>query len=254
MEVRQSAPAARNVLRVLTYLARQRGPVQASVIARDLDIPRSAVYRLLEALVDLQYVIHYPEDRRYGLGYAAFELSSGFSRQEPLTKLATPIIAALVDRIGETAHLAVLDGADVIYLIEQRAPRRPILITDVGVRLSSRLTASGRSLLAALPGPQLRALFSSLSDLPDDGSGLTSMSLLRRELSRIAGQGYATEEGNVTEGFASVAVAVRDRTGWPAASITVTFPRENLPLERRSILADQIRLYANELGRRLRGS
>ena len=112
-EARTDVPAARQSLRILTHLAGQRGPVAAATLAAALDLPRSTVYRLLGALEDFGFVIHFPEERRYGIGIAAFELSSGFSRQEPLTRLGRPILAALVDRIGESAHLAVLHGSDV---------------------------------------------------------------------------------------------------------------------------------------------
>ena len=95
-------------------------------------------------------MLHLPEARRYGLGVRSYELSSAFSRQEPLSRLGRPILAGLVDRIGESGHLAVLHGRDVVYIVEERAPRRPRLVTDVGVRLPSHLTASGRALLVQI--------------------------------------------------------------------------------------------------------
>ena len=52
---------------------------------------------------------------------------------------------------ARAGHLAVLHGRDVLYLVEERAPRRPSLVTDVGVRLPAHLTATGRAMLAALP-------------------------------------------------------------------------------------------------------
>ena len=54
-------------------------------------------------------------------------------------------------RVGHSAHLAMLHGRDVLYVLEERAPGRPPLVTDVGVRLPAHLTASGRAILAALP-------------------------------------------------------------------------------------------------------
>jgi DNA-binding IclR family transcriptional regulator len=117
-------PAAQSTLRILSHLATQRGPVPASQIATALGLPRSSVYDLLAVLADQGFVVHLPEEQRYGLGLAAFELSSGFSRQQPLSHLGRPLVAALVDRLGESAHLVVLHGRDVIYLVEERAPRR----------------------------------------------------------------------------------------------------------------------------------
>jgi len=265
---RNDVPAARHTLGILTHLAAQRGPVPASTIAQALGLPRSTVYKLLGVLTELGFVLHFPEARRYGIGLAAFELSSGFSRQEPLARLGRPILASLVDKIGESAHLAVLHGRDVIYLVEERAPRRPALVTDVGVRLPSHLTASGRALLATLPASQLRALFPDQSAFVQrattdpDGGGTPAMHPSRtvssyRELSRllteVRAQGYAAEDGDVTEGLASVAVAVRDHTGWPAAGIAVTFARSSVPPERWPELAAAVEHAAAELSRRING-
>jgi DNA-binding IclR family transcriptional regulator len=248
-------PAAENTLRILEHLAVQRGPVPAAGIATALGLPRSTVYHLLTVLTEHGFVLHFPEARRYGLGVAAYELSSAFSRQEPLSRLGRPIIAALVDAIGESGHIAVLHGRDVVYIVEERARRRPRLVTDVGVRLPAHLTASGRALLATLPAGQLRALYPEREAFEDrTGSGPHSYAELKRMLAEVRERGYATEDGDVTPGFASVAVSVRDHAGWPAAGIAVTFPRDNVPEPTWEALAAQVRDAAAELSRRIRGS
>ena len=248
-------PAARQTLRILQYLATQRGPVAATTIATALDLPRSTVYRLLAVLQEFGFVLHFPEARRYGIGIAAFEMSSGFSRQEPLSRLGRPILANLVDSVGESAHLAVLHGRDVIYLVEERAPRRPALVTEVGVRLPSHLTASGRALLATLPKSQVRALFPSAESFAQrTRAEIPNYATLTRVLAEVRSRGYAAEDGDVTDGMASVAVAVRDHAGWPAAGIAVTFSRESVPPERWPDIAEEVQRHAAELSRRIRGS
>ena len=64
--------------------------------------------------------------------------------------MARRTLAELVDRTGQSAHLAVLHGRDVLYVLEERAPGRAPLVSDVGVRLPAHLTASGRAILARL--------------------------------------------------------------------------------------------------------
>ena len=252
-EAPASAPAARHTLAILQHLAAQRGPVTAASVATALTLPRSTVYRLLGVLEEFGFVLHFPEARRYGIGLAAFEISSGFSRQEPLTRLGGPLLAQLVDRMGESAHLAVLHGRDVIYLIEERAPRRPSLVTDVGVRLPSHLTASGRALLAMLPKPQLRALFPDRTAFVQrTDRSIDGYSSLARLLVDVRTRGFATEDGEVTTGLASVAVAVPDHSGWPAASIAVTFA-SGLDAERADEITRQVTAVAAELSRRIHG-
>jgi DNA-binding IclR family transcriptional regulator len=245
-------PAADATLRILSHLAAQRGPVAAASIAAALDLPRSTVYHLLAVLQERGFVLHLPEARRYGLGVAAFELSGGFARQQPLSRLGHPLLADLVDRVGESAHLAVLHGRDVLYIVEERAPRRPHLVTDVGVRLPAHLTASGRAMLARLPRQQVRALFPDAAAFVDrTGSGPTRYRELRTLLETVASDGFATEDGEITEGMASVAVAVPDHAGWPAASIAVTF--SSADHSERSTLVSAVAAAAAELSRRIGG-
>src|SRR4051794_11946369 len=96
----------------------------ASAIARDLALPRSTVYHLLAVLGEEGFVAHLAEERRYGLGIAAFELGSAYSRQAPLRWVAAPVMARLVDRTTHNGHFAVLHGREVLYLIEERAAGR----------------------------------------------------------------------------------------------------------------------------------
>lgn len=246
-------PAADQTLRILTFLAHQRGPVAARTIADALGLPRSTVYHLLATLAGHGFVVHLDREHRWGLGTAAFELSGGYARQQPLARLGRPLVAALADHAGENAHLAVMSGRDVVYIVEERAPRRPALVTDVGVRLPAHLTATGRAMLAALPREQVRALFPDRVAFSDrTGRGPRRPAELRELLRQVRLDRVATEDGEVTEGMRSVAVAVTDHAGWPAAALAVTWPAE---LDRdAAALAAHVRSAAAELGRRLYGT
>lgn len=218
-------PAATRTLRVLRFLASQPDPVPLEAILRACDLPRSTGYHLLKAMVDEGFVVHLTEERRFGLGVAAFEVGSGYARQEPLQRIARRRLAELVDRCGQSAHLAVLHGRDVLYVVEERAPGLPPLVTDVGVRLPAHLTASGRAILAALPASQVRALHPDRGSFVDrTGRGPQSLSALRTVLSETRQRGYATEDGEITPGLSSVAAVVRDHNDYPIAGVAVTYP------------------------------
>lgn len=220
-------PAATRTLRVLRFLATQADPVPLDRVMRACDLPRSTAYHLLNTMIDEGFVVHLPDEHRYGLGVAAFEVGSGFTRQEPLARLARRPLAELVDRTGHGAHLAVLHGRDVLYVIEERAPGRPPLVTDVGVRLPAHLTASGRTILAALPASQVRALYPDRSAFVDrHGKGPASLSALRSLLGETRQRGHASEDGEVTPGLQSVAAAVLDHNAHPVAGVAVTFPSD----------------------------
>ncbi|MBZ5737861.1 IclR family transcriptional regulator [Nocardioides mangrovi] len=243
-------PAATRALRVLRFLAGQPDPVPLDRIMRACELPRSTAYHLLNAMIEEGFVVHLADEHRYGLGVAAFEVGSGYARQEPLQRMARRPLAALVDRTGHSAHLAILHGREVLYVIEERAPGRPPLVTDVGVRLPAHLTASGRAILARLPPTQVRALYASPEDFVDrNGRGPRRLSELRAILTDTRNRGHATEHGEITTGLASVAVAAVDHNGHPVAAVAVTYP-EDAGAEH---LAEAVGATASALSRRIGG-
>lgn len=247
-------PAAEQALAILRLLSSRARPVPASLIAQSLELPRSTTYHLLATLVDSGFVVHYPEERLYGLGVAAHELGSGYARQDSLQRLARRPVADLADRCGHSAHLSVMLGRDVVYVIEERAPGRPPLVTDVGVRLPALTTASGRAMLAALPQAQVRALYADRDAFALDAKGApASLSSLRQLLVDVRRRGWATEQGEVSEGLSSVAMAVVDGTGHPVAAVTVTFPEAERTERLVDDLVAEVDRTARELSRRLGG-
>jgi DNA-binding IclR family transcriptional regulator len=241
-----NVPAATAALDVLELLARHAAPLPAAAIARDVGLPRSTTYHLLSALRDRGFVAHLEDERRWGLGVAAFALGAAYTRQEPLRWIAQNVLA----------DLAMLPGADVLYVIEERAAGRPSLVTDVGVRLPAHLTASGLAMLAALPAAQVRALLPNRDALVvrEGGRGPRTLVELRRALAETRRAGHATEDGYVTEGFASVAAPVLDHTGHPIAAVALTFPAADVGAGRaRAALAGAVTEAAGEVARRIRG-
>ncbi|MDQ7992531.1 MAG: IclR family transcriptional regulator [Propionicimonas sp.] len=241
-------PAATATCRVLRHLSRKPTPLPASRIAADLGLARSTTYHLLTAMAAEGFVVHYPEDRTWGVGLEAWEVGQGYTRQEPLARLARLPLARLVDQVGQSAHLAVLHGSDVLYIHEERALGRPPLVTDVGVRLPAHLTASGRAILAGLSRAQVRALFPTAAGFVDrTGEGPRSPSELHRLLAEVRRRGYASEDSEVTPGFASVAIAIRSPANLAAIAVTweavaVTNPAGILAALRAAIETVEARL------------
>jgi DNA-binding IclR family transcriptional regulator len=236
---------------MLTLLSHHPEPVSAGMVAATLRLPRSSTYRLLSILIDHGFVRYLPEERRYGLSVAAYELGSAYARQAPLQRIARPIVRQLVDRLKQNAHLAVLQGRDVLYVIEERAAGRPMLITDVGVRLPAVLTASGLAMLARLPPAQVRALFPNAGAFVETEHGPTTPTALRQMLSDVRNRGYAAEEGSVTVGLSSLAQAVLDHNGHPTAAIAVTYVGDEVDHRTETSLVEAVTGAAFQLSRRI---
>jgi DNA-binding IclR family transcriptional regulator len=219
-------PAARSALRVLTYLARRGGPVRASTISRDLELPRSSVYQLITVMRDEGFLVHYPEDQAYGLSTLLSEIGTSSLRTTRIGRLAQPLLERLVAdaAVPVVAHLAVLSGSDVMYVSKVQGFRAPTVVSTIGVRLPAHLTATGRAMLAQLPRAQVRALYPHRGDLiRRHGTGPRTLAELDAILAESRSRGWSSEDGEITPEYASVGATAIDHNGYPVAAVGVTF-------------------------------
>lgn len=252
---RRTSPAAHHAVQVLKLLAGSGSGMAASQLATAVGVPRSSMYQVLQALCDGGLVVHLPEERRYGLGLGAFELGSAYMRRDPLERLARPLLANLVTAVGETAHLSVLRGAEVVYLLKQQPERPTAVVTDVGVRLPAHLTASGMAILSRLPVAQVKASFSQRTAFVSrTGQGPSTLRDLLAGTRTTRARGFALEDGLVTPGVVCLAMPVLENGGRPVAAISVPFVRNSLPEQEWPDLAARIGRAADQLTRRLGGT
>ena len=213
-------PAATHTLAILRLLMTTDAPISAARIATQLRLPRSTTYQLLKVMVDAGFVMHLKSHRTYGLGAAAYSLAQAYSTQQPLVRASTRHAQALAKLAGGSAHVSRLSsGMEVLYVLEERSTAAVSLITDVGVRLAAERTASGRAMLAALPDAELKARV--------DAAGLgRQWQKIHTMVRQVRSRGWAEETEEVSVGQSSIAAAVLDHTGRPAAALAVTFTPE----------------------------
>ncbi|NMO02333.1 IclR family transcriptional regulator [Gordonia sp. TBRC 11910] len=252
-----TSPAVGRALDILVHLAQRPGPVQAAALARDLALPKSSVYHILSVLVDRGFVVYVPSIQAYGLGVTTFEIGSAYLRHEPLERLAQPILHRLATQLGQVVHLGILQGNETLYLLKERPHTGPAaevsLITDIGVRLPSQLTANGRAILAGLPDAQVKALFAKRADFViRTGRGPRTMAELRRVLVQTRERGWAEETELVTVGLRSVGAAAFDHNGRPVAALSTTWHR-HLALPDAETVGEALRAAAALLTKRISG-
>ena len=248
-------PAAVRTLAVLKLLASATSSLPAAVISRNLDLPRSSTYHLLQAMEREGFVTYFPEGRTWGLGVSAFEVGSAYLRHEPLENLARPMLRSLVAglRTPVVAHLGILQGRETLYLLKETPKSHMTLVTDVGVRLPAHLTASGRAIVSHLSDAQFRAIFPNTEALVDrTGKGPQTLSELRNVLTDERRRGFSFEDEFVTPGYVSVAMPVLDRVGHPTAAIACTTSKSTFNKDVETHIVGGIEKAVRDLTARLR--
>ena len=220
-----TSPAVGRALDVLLYLASRSGPVSGAAIMRDLDIPRSSAYHLLEVLTERGFVVYLADQRTYGLGVSAFEVGSAYLRHGPLEMWSRPVLKQLVAQVHETSHLGILHGAETLYLLREspyggahgrhaHRDRRAHARAPDGQRT--------RHPRASARGPGARVVPVDARVRQPDGRRADLSAGTAAVLQAERRQGWAEEVGLITPGLQSVAACAFDHTGHPCAAFSVT--------------------------------
>ncbi len=212
-------------LSLLSALALRRQPLGVVELGREVGLSKSTCHRYLATLVSLGFVDQNSETRRYSLGPRSIELGHAAISSLDLTRTAARHLQALADETGYTTNMAILDGADIVYVDRRRPTRaghRVELNTQVGTRLPAYCTSMGKVLLAYRDPAAIRAILDR-TDLTRRGpKTITAREQLSSALRRVVTQGYAVTDEELGPGLRSIAAPVRDRTGQVVAAINLT--------------------------------
>ena len=221
---------------VLSAFSYEEPVLGVSELARRLGIGKSTVQRILATLAADGFVERTPDDR-YRLSIKLYELGQQVAASNELREQAHPVLERLRNESGETAHLAVLSGTDVVYLDRLESPHMLHLMTRIGRRRAAHATSSGKCLLAFGPPSALAAVLA--GGLPRLGPRtITSPTLLRRTLTDVRRRGYAVSVEESAPGVVSVAAPIFDVTGACVAAMSVAGPISRirtLPFESRFV-------------------
>lgn len=201
-------------LTLLQAFTPQRPEQSLSQLAQALGITRSAAFRSVHTLVREGFLLPVRDGRHYRLGPAVLRLSYGYLASRELLEIAQAPLEQLRDATDWSAHLGVLDGRHVLYLIRLPASDGLSALVHVGSRLPAPRTAMGRILLAQKTEPELRKL---LADQPA-GAIAAAVSQWREDY----GADTVLHLGRFESGLCSVAAPIRDMSGAVVAAISAT--------------------------------
>src|SRR5262245_43514083 len=194
------------VLDLLEAMADAGGATTLSDLAASSGLPLPTIHRLARTLVDRGYA-RQESSRRYALGPRLIRLGETASRVVGMQ--ATPHLQRLVDTIGESANLALLDDGDhVVYVAQVPGKHSMRMFTEVGRRVSAHCTAVGKAILGQLPPSTVHELVGRMDLSAYTPATITDPATLLAEFERVRVLGYAIDEGEQEIGVRCVAVSV----------------------------------------------
>jgi IclR family acetate operon transcriptional repressor len=207
---------------LLETMAAAGGMVGLSKLAQESGLALPTIHRLVRTLVDLGYARQEPS-RQYSLGPRLIRL--GESASHLLGTWSRPYLTRLVDAVGESANLAMLDGDQVVYVAQVQSRQSMRMFTEVGRRVHPHCTAVGKAMLAGRPAGDVRALLDRTGMPAHTEQTITEPGPFAEELERIRDQGYAMDDGEQEIGVRCVAVPVIGTPNPLAISVSGPAPR-----------------------------
>lgn len=241
--------SVKNALRILRSFSMDEPEKGVRELAKSLGLGKSTVGRLMTTLASEGFVTKNPQTQHYRLGVSVLALCNIFTSNLVLYQEAVPYLHRLVEKIGETAHLGVLEGTDVVYLHKVDC-KNQFRITHIGKRSRAHCSGCGKAILAFQSEEVIEAVITNGLQSVTPYS-VTDPEEFRDQLKKIREQGYAIGMEEQFEGIVSIAAPIRDYTGQVIAAVNVIGPTERLKMKNITDYAKEVVKTAKEISNEL---
>jgi len=224
--------SVRNAARVLKAFTPNHKTFGVTELSRALGISTSTVHRLLTTL-EIEHLIEQDETTgRYRLGLAVYDLAAAVAPGYDVSEALLPPMTILRNRTGETVHVAVLDGRQVVYIERLDSPHTlRFFVEQQGRRNWAHCTSTGKVLLAHLPESERERLLDGWELPAVSANTITSIPALRQELEKVRDQGYALNRGESQIDTLSIGVPIREASGRVLAAMSLAGPATRMEQE-----------------------
>ncbi len=221
-------------------------------LSKRLKLHKNNVFRLLATLESRGYIEQNRVTENYRLGLKSLELGQTFIKKMGLLHQAKPILEELVEAANETAYVAIFKDGYIVYLdvVETRLTVR--VVSRVGSRLPSYCTAAGKVHLAYMSDEELESYLPHQELEAYTPLSITDRDLLKKDLAKVAEQGYAFDIEELDIGVRCVAAPIRDYTRRIVGALSLSGPATRFSDERlEKELVPLVTRAAEELSTRL---
>ena len=192
-------------------------------LAAKLGVHKTTVLRLLRTLEEERFVYH-DRDHRYHLGSRVFALAGSALDQREIRGVAAPHLSRLNQSTGQTVHLGIYEGGEVVYLDKYDSRHAIRMYSRVGLRMPLHCTAIAKVLLADLPEIERRQVAEKIDYVRFTDNTITDPKRLLAELATVAEQGYAVDDAEHETFMTCIAAPIRDASGRVAAATSISVP------------------------------
>lgn len=217
-------------LSVLDCFGRQAS-WQLADLAQAVGQPKSRVFRHLRTFEECGYLVRDEATGAYRPGPKMAMLGNGAAQQEMLRWRALPPLQDLARATGETAHVGILHGVEVVTVQLVEGWHDVRMHSYVGKRSPAHSSSLGKILLAYFPEPEVDAYLRGTDLKPATPKTIVDPEAFKAHLAQIRKQGYALDDEELEVGLCCVAAPITDHTGQVVASVSISAPTVRMDAE-----------------------
>jgi IclR family KDG regulon transcriptional repressor len=222
-KITYSAPSVKKAFKILYAISEAPNGLGISDLSKKLKIGKSTVHGITAALEEMGVLVRDPFHKRYTVGYSLVELCRTSYAKIELKDLARKPMEKLMDKVGETVFLGVLNG-DHVTIVDTVESRNEMKITSPpGTRLPLLAGATGRVLLSQIEKENAKEIIQQKGLVRYTSKTVIDYRQFLREVEEVKKQGYAVDDEEYMTGVRAVAAPLPSPSSAPAALWVVGF-------------------------------
>jgi len=177
-------------------------------ISNMLNINKSTVHRFLKSMLAQNFVNKNEENGKYSLGLRFLNIATKTIDSIDIRKIAHPYLIELEKLTGETVHLIVFDGKNMIYIdkIESNKPIR--MYSKIGNIVPIYCTAAGKVILAFQQKEKIDEIIKKTKFIRHTKNTIIDKKIFRDCLEEVKRDGYAVDDCEHEEGIRCIAAPI----------------------------------------------
>ena len=231
----------------------QHKAMSLSDLALQVGLPASSAHRLLMTLQQHDFVDFDENTQLWQVGIEAFRVGSAYLSRTNFLEAARQPLRDLMQATGETANLAVVDQAEVVFVAQVETAHPIRAFFSAGTRALMHSSGIGKALLAQMPKPKLEALLKTAGLPQYTGQTLTTPKALYADLAATASRGWSFDQQERYEGMSCVGAAIRNAHGDVVGGISVSGPSVRFDPQQVAVIGLQVKAAADQVTHTLGG-
>ena len=236
---------------ILELLSLEKDGLGVTEIGKRVSLHKSTVHRILTTMAERGYIEKVSSTNAYRLGLRLVEISSIYLNSIELKTEARPYLWELTSRLNQPTHLAILDGAEAVYIDKVDVVNSIRLYSQIGRRISVHCSALGKSLLTGLPDLEIEERLSKCDFMKYTDNTIRDKDELLKQVKKARLTGWSWDDAEHEEGIRCLASPIYDYRGKVIAAVSVAGPAAVITKEQDEEMARFVVDTAYKISKRM---